>query len=140
MFDDDLPLSLYKTNSNLSFQKGKGAIDYFLASIWCPNFTACATVAATKATTTTSATSNTNGTTVTTTTSQQPSSDVLLGDANVDGKVTTADLLILKKHLLGTSELSAQGKLNADTNKDGKVSTADLLVLKKYLLGTISNF
>ena len=52
VFDDDLPLSLYKTNSNLSFQKGKGAIDYFLASIWCPNFTACATVAATKATTT----------------------------------------------------------------------------------------
>ena len=98
------------------------------------------TTATTKATTTTSATSNTNGTTVTTTTSQQPSSDVLLGDANVDGKVTTADLLILKKHLLGTSELSAQGKLNADTNKDGKVSTADLLVLKKYLLGTISNF
>ncbi len=97
------------------------------------------TTATTKATTTTSATSNTNGTTVTTT-SQQPSSDVLLGDANVDGKVTTADLLILKKHLLGTSELSAQGKLNADTNKDGKVSTADLLVLKKYLLGTISNF
>lgn len=52
VFNDDLPLSLYKTNSNLSFQKGKGAIDYFLASIWCPNFTACATVAATKATTT----------------------------------------------------------------------------------------
>lgn len=52
VFDDDLPLSLYKTNSNYSFQKGKGAIDYLLASIWCPNFTACATVAATKATTT----------------------------------------------------------------------------------------
>ena len=52
VFDDDLPLSLYKTNSNISFQKGKGAIDYLLVSIWCPNFTACATVAATKATTT----------------------------------------------------------------------------------------
>lgn len=95
------------------------------------------TTSTTKATTT-STTKNTTATT--TTTSQQTGSDVLLGDANVDGKVTTADLLTLKKHLLGTSELSAQGKLNADTNKDGKVSTADLLLLKKYLLGTISNF
>ena len=61
--------------------------------------------------------------------------DTLIGDANVDGKVSTADLLVLKKHLLGITELTGQGYTNADLNSDGKVSTADLLSLKKILLG-----
>ncbi len=72
----------------------------------------------------------------------EPSGETLLGDVNVDGKVSTADLLAMKKHLLGTKEIEtgSQSFTNADVNVDGKVSTADLLALKKYLLGTIESF
>ena len=63
--------------------------------------------------------------------------DIIKGDVNKDGKVSTADLLSLKKYLLGITELSDQQFTSADINEDGKVSTADLLSLKKYLLGVV---
>ena len=64
------------------------------------------------------------------------SSDVLYGDINSDGKVSTADLILMKKYLLGSlSEDTAFSMENADINLDGKVSTADLTKLKKTLLG-----
>ena len=63
--------------------------------------------------------------------------DIIKGDVNLDGKVSTADLLSLKKYLLGITELSDQQFTSADINEDGKVSTADLLSLKKYLLGVV---
>lgn len=64
------------------------------------------------------------------------SSDVLYGDINLDGKVSTADLILMKKYLLGSlSEDTSFSMENADINLDGKVSTADLTKLKKTLLG-----
>lgn len=64
------------------------------------------------------------------------SSDVLYGDINLDGKVSTADLILMKKYLLGSlSEDTNFSMVNADINLDGKVSTADLTRLKKTLLG-----
>ena len=92
-------------------------------------------------TVTTTDTSETDQTTttidniVTNTTTTGTTGDKLAGDVNVDGKVSTADLLLLKKHLLGISTVEGQGYINADLNDDNKVSTADLLGLKKILLG-----
>ena len=92
-------------------------------------------------TVTTTDTSETDQTTttidniVTDTTTTGTTGDKLAGDVNVDGKVSTADLLLLKKHLLGISTVEGQGYINADLNDDNKVSTADLLGLKKILLG-----
>lgn len=68
-------------------------------------------------------------------TTNSPSTETLLGDANCDGKVSTADLLLIKKYLLGISELEGQGYINADLNQDGSVKTSDLINLKKTLLG-----
>lgn len=87
-------------------------------------------------------TSETSVSTDDTSDTTEPSGETLLGDVNVDGKVSTSDLLAMKKHLLGTKEIEAgsQSFTNADINADGKVSTADLLSLKKYLLGIIENF
>lgn len=71
----------------------------------------------------------------TTTTTSEPSTDVLLGDVNGDGKVNTADLLLLKKYLLGLEDESSIVFNNSDYNADTKINTLDLLMLKRHLLG-----
>ena len=55
----------------------------------------------------------------------------MYGDANEDGKITMADVLILRKYLAKWSvTLNAD---NADANADGKINMADVLLLRKYL-------
>ncbi len=64
---------------------------------------------------------------------------VVLGDINGDGKIDTADLLNIQKHLLSISKITNSIKIkSADINGDGKIDTADLLKIQKKLLG-ISN-
>ena len=59
------------------------------------------------------------------------------GDVNCDNLRDSADLLYLKKYLLGKITLTDTEKTLADTNNDGIIDSADLLYLKKYLLGKI---
>ena len=61
------------------------------------------------------------------------------GDTNGDGKITSADLLAVQRHLIGSSKLNSTYKQNAaDANKDNKITSADLLTIKRHLLN-ISN-
>lgn len=60
-----------------------------------------------------------------------------LGDVNTDGAVDAIDLALLKKHLLGTSQLTGTGLINADANKDGAVDALDMVLVKKAILGII---
>ena len=57
------------------------------------------------------------------------------GDANLDGKVTITDMLAIKSHLLGKSNLTGDEFLAADTNQDGKVTITDFIQVKSHLLG-----
>ncbi|MBP3464464.1 MAG: hypothetical protein J6K45_08365 [Clostridia bacterium] len=60
---------------------------------------------------------------------------VKYGDANCDGKLDSADLAVVQKHLLGFSKITDETVFNAaDANKDGKLDSADLAVIQKYLL------
>ena len=61
---------------------------------------------------------------------------VKLGDTTSNGKVDSADLLAIKKHLLGKTKMTNKYILDAaDATQNGKVDSADLLAVKKYLLG-----
>ena len=60
------------------------------------------------------------------------------GDPNGDGKIDSADLLTVQKHLLKVQELTQVNFNAGDSNSDGKIDSADLLVIQKYLLG-VSN-
>ena len=61
---------------------------------------------------------------------------VIYGDVNGDGKITTVDLFMGQRHVLGTYTLTDARLEAADINKDGKISTVDLFMGQRHILGT----
>jgi hypothetical protein len=59
----------------------------------------------------------------------------LLGDVNLDGKVTAADAALLLQYLDGKAELNDKQKLNADVNLDGKITRDDAEAIMEYIVG-----
>lgn len=61
-------------------------------------------------------------------------------DAPLNG-VTTFDLLLISKHILGVKKLDSPYKLiAADINRSGSVSTLDLILARKLILGSVADF
>lgn len=60
---------------------------------------------------------------------------VAMGDVNGDGKVTTADALLVYKASIGEYTMTEAQEIIADSNGDGKVTTADALLIYKAVLG-----
>jgi hypothetical protein len=62
---------------------------------------------------------------------------LLYGDANCDGKVTSADASLILRALVGLSELSPRGALQADVDLDGEVTAEDAALILRYMVGLI---
>lgn len=60
---------------------------------------------------------------------------VIYGDTNGDGRLSSADLLITQKHILGLSVIHSARLEAADINNDGTVNSRDLLVCQRRILG-----
>ena len=60
---------------------------------------------------------------------------VIWGDVNGDGKISAAELLKVRRHLLDEGSLDGWYALAADASGDGKISAADLLKIQRHLLG-----
>ena len=59
------------------------------------------------------------------------------GDPNGDGNINSGDLLIIKKHLIGSMNVTDEKVIKAmDINGDGNVNSGDLLLVRKHLIGT----
>lgn len=67
-------------------------------------------------------------------------SEYMIGDANMDGKITVTDATLIQKFCVGlaTPENETSRKL-ADVNGDGTVSIADATLIQKYLVGGFSD-
>lgn len=62
------------------------------------------------------------------------SEEFIYGDVNGDGKVTTVDVLNIRKFIAGGWEVTINEKA-ADVNCDGKITTIDVLNIRKYIAG-----
>jgi len=62
--------------------------------------------------------------------------DMLIGtgDANGDGNVDASDLIVLKKALLGVTDIDESDSIVCDINGDGEINILDLIRLKKILV------
>lgn len=58
----------------------------------------------------------------------------MLGDVNGDGRVSSSDYILIRKHILGQSLLSNSQKAKADVNSDNKISASDYLLVKKMII------
>lgn len=63
-------------------------------------------------------------------------SGFLYGDVNGDGKITSVDLLVLQRYILGLQELEERAIRAGNTSKNGsKPTSVDLLVIQRHILG-----
>lgn len=60
--------------------------------------------------------------------------DTLLGDLNFDNSISSLDIMILKKYLLGVSTLTDTQITSADLNLDGSINSLDFVLLKELLI------
>ncbi len=60
---------------------------------------------------------------------------VIYGDVNADGKVSTADLFLGQRYILGLSQLSTEQTVACDMNHDNNISTVDLFLGQRHILG-----
>ena len=58
------------------------------------------------------------------------------GDPDGDGTVTAIDLLMVRRHILGTFSLEGNHQTAADADRDGTISAIDLLMIRRHILGT----
>lgn len=60
----------------------------------------------------------------------------MIGDADGDGQITSADALMVLQMVVGTSEINYAG----DVDSDGQITSADALQILSYVVGNISEF
>ena len=60
---------------------------------------------------------------------------IVKGDTSGDGKVTSTDVVLLMRSIVGIEELSAPAAAAADVNKDSKHSSTDAVLMRRYIVG-----
>ncbi|MDE6730168.1 MAG: glycoside hydrolase family 9 protein, partial [Oscillospiraceae bacterium] len=71
-------------------------------------------------------------------TTDNPGTDAYLpGDANEDGEVDIADVVLMNRVYVGVDKVTPQGLKNADVDLDGKISLADSMNVLRYLVHLI---
>lgn len=64
-----------------------------------------------------------------------PAPNIMLGDANGDGKISALDYITIKNHIMGTNIIQNENlKKAADYNNDGKISALDYVKIKNYIM------
>lgn len=62
------------------------------------------------------------------------------GDVNKDGRINSADALLVLQYSVGSARLSSEQISLADVNSDSRVNSADALKILQYAVGQINKF
>lgn len=65
-------------------------------------------------------------------------SDVLKGDANLDGELTKEDAALIEQHIAGEVTLEDAAAYAADMDCDGEITATDLAMLRSFISGEVS--
>ena len=68
-----------------------------------------------------------------------PADKVLIGDTNIDGKITISDATEIQYHISEFSTLTGDNAIAADTDKNGTINIKDATVIQYYLVGLIES-
>ncbi len=66
--------------------------------------------------------------------------EVMLGDVNMDGKITIADATVVQRAIAQLVELTSTQTIAADVNKDAKVTISDATVIQRFVAQLITEF
>ncbi len=66
--------------------------------------------------------------------------EMILGDLDGNGRITIADVLLIRKYLAGVIDEAELFLENADVDGNNRTTIADVLLIRKYLAGVISEF
>lgn len=66
----------------------------------------------------------------------EPKPDYILGDANGDGTVGSADYLLVMRHCFNSYTMSESESLRADVDKNGTINSADYVLVKRIAFST----
>lgn len=60
--------------------------------------------------------------------------DYMPGDVNQDGKITTTDVVFIRRYMTGGYTLNVFNENAADVNADGKINTTDIVMIRRYIV------
>ena len=61
---------------------------------------------------------------------------IVEGDVNQDGKISSADYVAIKNHIMETKKITDSSLfLAADMNQDNRISSLDYITIKKIIMG-----
>ena len=61
---------------------------------------------------------------------------VIYGDATGDGKITSKDYMMIKNHIMETSNLTGEFAKAADVYEDNKITSKDYMAIKNHIMET----
>ena len=61
-------------------------------------------------------------------------SDMLFGDANLDGSIDVLDVVVLVNYILGNISFDENQIIISDTNQDGSLDVMDIVILVDSIL------
>jgi alpha-amylase len=64
---------------------------------------------------------------------------LLIGDTDLDGRITIIDATAIQRHLASLKRLSQREQLAADSDRDDKLTVIDATLIQRYLAGLPSN-
>ena len=59
---------------------------------------------------------------------------IIYGDVNGDGRITSADYIAIKNHIMDVKKLDTIEMICADPTKDGNVTSADYIAIKNHIM------